>query len=155
MEKTMRYGFTSLVILMTAVGMYLAGGWNSTTGLFPRAIGYPMIVLVLVILAMDIKKDRNHKGETEAVKKDDGFASLNLRVLRYFGWLTGFALLAWGVGITYTIPVYIFGYMKVEGKFGWLKSAIYAVIAAAFIHILFVQVFRVGWPKGVLLSLFF
>jgi hypothetical protein len=74
-------------------------------------------------------------------------------MVKYFAWLIGFVVLVWAIGIEYTIPVYIFSYMKIEGKYGWLKCGIYAVATTAFVTILFEYVFRVAWPEGALLRI--
>ena len=69
----------------------------------------------------------------------------------YLGWLLGFALLVWAIGMMYAIPIYVFSYMTLQGKFGWLKSALYAAAATALIFLLFQYVFHVAWPQGELL----
>ena len=148
----MQYGFTSLLIIMLAICLFIAMGWNSTTALFPRVVGFPMLVLMIIILIQDLKQDRRLDQQLRS-KMEQAFKSQNIRMVRYFLWLIGFVVLVWAIGIEYTIPIYIFSYMKIEGKYGWLKSGIYAITTTAFITILFVYIFRVAWPEGVLLQL--
>ena len=145
----MEYGFTSFWIIMTAVCLYLAKDWNSMTALFPRVVGFPMLAVTIAILAIDIKNGRRQDkdGETD---DDAEFNKLTGRMVKYFAWLIGFVVLIWAIGIVYTIPVYIFTYMKIEGKYGWLKCGIYALVTTAFITILFQYAFRVAWPEGAL-----
>ena len=148
----MQCGFTSFFIIMIAVCLYMAKDWNSATALFPRVVGFPMLVLMTAILAIDIKNGRRQDkdGETE---DDAEFKKLTGRMIKYFAWLIGFVVLIWAIGIIYTIPVYIFTYMKIEGKYGWLKCGIYALVTAAFIAILFDYAFKVAWPEGALLRI--
>ena len=145
----MQYGFTSFFIIAIAVCLYIAKDWNSTTALFPRLVGFPMLALTIVILAVDIKKGRRQDkdGKTEG---DAEFIKTSGRMVMYLGWLMGFVVLIWAIGIVYSIPIYIFSYMKIEGKYGWLKCGIYAAAMTAFIIILFEYVFRVAWPEGAL-----
>jgi len=152
MKNIMQYGFTSFLIIMTAVFLYNAKDWNSTTALFPRVVGFPMLVLTIAILAVDIKNGRRQNKDGEA-DDDVEFITMTGRMVKYFGWLIGFVFLVWAIGIDYTIPIYIFSYMKIEGKYGWLKCGIYAVATTAFITILFEYVFRVAWPEGALLRI--
>jgi len=152
MKNIMQYGFTAFFIIMSAVCLYLAKDWNSMTALFPRVVGFPMLVLMIVILARDIKNARR-RGKDGESDDDVEFKTMNSRMLKYFAWLIGFVVLIWAIGIDYTIPIYIFSYMKTEGKFGWLKCGIYAATMTAFITILFQYVFRVAWPEGALLSI--
>jgi len=152
MKNIMQYGFTSLFIIMIAACLYIAKDWNSETALFPRVVGFPMLVLMIAILAVDMKKGRRQDKDGEA---DDNveFITMTGRMVRYFAWLIGFLVLTWAIGIEYTIPIYIFSYMKIEGKYGWLKCGIYALATTAFITILFEYVFLVAWPEGALLRI--
>ena len=148
----MQYGFTSFFIIMIAVCLYMAKDWNSATALFPRVVGFPMLVLMIAILAIDIKNGRRQdkNGKTD---EDVEFKKKTGRMVKYLGWLIGFVVIIWAIGIVYSIPIYIFSYMKIEGKYGWLKCGIYAAATTVFITILFEYVFRVAWPEGALLRI--
>ena len=74
-------------------------------------------------------------------------------MVRYFGWLIGFVVLIWAIGFVYSIPIYIFTYLKMEARYRWLKCGIYAAGTTAFIAILFDYVFRIAWPDGTLLGI--
>jgi hypothetical protein len=152
MKNRVQYVFTSLLIIAVAVGLYAAKGWNSTTALFPRVVGFPMLALTIAILAVDIKKGRRQDNDGEGNGNAE-FITTTGRMVRYFGWLIGFVVLIWAIGIVYSIPIYIFSYMKIEGRYGWFKCGTYAVVMTAFIAILFDYVFGVAWPEGVLLSI--
>ena len=149
MTNIIQYAFTSLWIIALAVALYGSRNWNSTTALFPHAVGFPILALLVVILAVDIRKGRRQKekGETE----DKEFLTKNRWMILYLGWLVGFAFLVWAVGMVYSIPIYLFSYMTIQGKYSWLKSGIYAAAATAFVFLLFQYAFRVSWPEGELL----
>ena len=72
----------------------------------------------------------------------------------YLGWLVGFAFLLWAIGIVYAIPIYLFSYMTLQGKYSCLKSGIYAAAATAFVFLLFQYAFSVSWPAGELFVIF-
>ena len=152
MKNIMEYGFTLFWIIATAVCLYLTKEWNSMTALFPRVVTVPMLALTIAILTMDVRAGRRQNGEGE---KEDAaeFRTTNRRMVKYFGWLIGFAALIWAIGVIYAIPIYIFAYMKIEGKYRWLKSGIYAIVTTVSISVLFEYAFRVAWPKGILLRL--
>jgi hypothetical protein len=152
MKRIMQYGFTSLLIIAVAVALYVSGKWNATTALFPQAVGFPMLALLVAVFVADIKKGRRRKEKGEADGEGDKkfSAETGLTVL-YLTWLAGFIVLAWAIGLAYSIPIYIFTYMKIQGKYSWLQSGVYAVAAAAF-AILFAYLFQMAWPEGALLS---
>jgi hypothetical protein len=151
MKRIMQNGLTSLLIIAVAAGLYVARGWNPTTALFPRVIGFPMLALLTAILAVDITRGRRkiEDGETEGDGGMD-FSAVTNRTALYFGWLIGFGVLIWAVGIVYAIPIYVFGYLKIIGKYSWLKSGIYAGAAMVVIVVLFEYLFHVAWPEPAL-----
>ena len=151
MTNIIQYAFTCLWIIALAVGLYVSRNWNSTTALFPHAVGFPILALLVVILVVDIRKGRRQKKKEEAEDKE--FLTKNRWMLLYLGWLAGFAFLIWVIGMVYSIPIYLFSYMTIQGKYSWLKSGLYAVGATAFVFILFRYAFSVAWPEGELISL--
>ncbi len=151
MRQVMQFGFTLACIIVLAVCLFVAQGWNSTTALFPRVIGYPILVLLIVILVMDIVKERRLVQEDKS-EQDAAFKKFNLNMIKYFGWLIGFVVLMWLVGIVYTVPVFIFSYMKREGRYTWLASLSSAVAMTVFIVVFFQYLFKVAWPEGVLFT---
>ena len=154
MTNILQNGFTLLLIGAVAVGLYAAQGWNPTTALFPRVIGFPTLALLIAILAVDITRGRRRKqdGETDGDGGID-FSTKASRTAIYLSWLIGFGVCIWAIGFVYSIPIYVFGYLKIVGKYGWLKSGSYAAAAVAVIVILFEYVFRVAWPEAAFLSI--
>jgi hypothetical protein len=66
--------------------------------------------------------------------------------------LAGFIALAWAIGLLYSIPIYIFTYMKIQGRISWLQCGVYAAAATVFVYI-FGTMFQMAWPEGALLSI--
>jgi uncharacterized protein YqhQ len=151
MKQAMKYGFTSLWIIAMVIALFVSRNWNATTGLFPHVVGYPLVVLLIAILVLDIRgKTQSKDGDGEACdgETEAEFSKMTGRVALYFVWLVGFVVLVWAIGIVYTVPVYVFTYLKFQAKYSWLKSGIYAASAVAFILLLFNYIFEVGWPDG-------
>jgi hypothetical protein len=149
MKNTIQYVFTSLWIILVAVALYASRNWNSTTSLFPHSVGYPLLALLVAILVVDIRKARRQKAKGETESDDDRkFLHDNRWMMLYLGWLLGFAFIVWAIGMAYAVPIYVFSYMKLQGKYSWLKSAIYAAACSALVFILFQFAFKVAWPQG-------
>jgi Ca2+/Na+ antiporter len=152
MKNILQYAFTSMWIIAVAVALYVSRNWNSTTALFPHAVAFPMLALLVAILVVDIRKGRRQKekGGTET-DEDREFPAKNRAMILYLGWLIGFAILVWAIGLVYSIPIYLFSYLTLQGKYSWLKSGIYAAAASALVFLLFQYAFGAAWPQGELL----
>ena len=153
MKNILQYTFTSLWIIALAIALYVSRNWNSTTALVPQAVGFPMLALLVAILVVDIKKGQRQKENAKAADDDREFSFKNRSMTVYLSWLVGFAVLVWAIGLVYSVPIYIFSYMKIQGKYSWLKSTIYAAATTVFIVVLFQYAFKVSWPEGDLLSI--
>ncbi len=151
MRKKIQYALTCIVILACMIGLFAARGWNSTTALFPRVVGFPMLALAVIILVMEIRNRKHEKGLEEDAEVE--LETMAGRMFKYMGWLIGFVVLIWAIGLVYSIPIYIFAYMMFVGKYRWLKCGIYALATTAFVILIFGYVFGVAWPDGALVEL--
>jgi hypothetical protein len=150
MKSIMQYGFTLLLMIAVAAALYTSQRWNATTALFPRAVGFTMLALLVAVLVMDIRKGRLRKEKKETDSERRFSAETGLTLL-YLAWLAGFVALAWAIGLLYSIPIYVFIYMKIQGRINWLQCGVYAAAATVFVYI-FGYMFQMAWPEGALLS---
>jgi cytochrome c oxidase subunit IV len=155
MKKRLEFAFTLSLLAAISWGLYAGRGWNATTALFPRAVGFPMLFLLIGILGVGIVKGRGQRndrnGNPDAVDPDSTFRETAARMARYFGWLLGFVVAIWAIGISFATPIYILAYMKTEGRYGWRTCVMYASVTAGLITVVYSYLFRVAWPEGALL----
>jgi hypothetical protein len=150
LKDKLDYIFTSCAILAIAIGLVESRDWNSTTALFPRVIGLPALGLCIAVLVMSIRRGRQQKGEKE---NPEYVKSVKIAVI-LFAWIIGFILLIWTIGINIAIPVYVLSYMKVQGGYRWLPSAITAASVSGFVYLVFNVIFRIAWPDSLIQRLF-
>jgi hypothetical protein len=155
MKKRLELAFTSSLLVAISWGLYAGRGWNATTALFPRAVGFPMLFLLIGILGMEAAKGRSREhdrnGHSEDLDPEAVFGERAARMMRYFGWLLGFVVAIWAIGIALAIPIYILTYMRIEGRYAWRTCVVYASVTAGLITIVYGYLFRVAWPEGALL----
>lgn len=149
MIDKLNYIFTSLLIIAVAVGLMQSLGWNSTTALFPRVVGVPALGLCIAILVGSIRKGRQPQSE-KAIQKDSEFSRTVKTAAILMSWIVCFVFLIWIVGINLAIPIYVFAYMKVQGKYSWLKSGITALLTGLFVFLIFNVTFRIVWPASLI-----
>lgn len=155
MKRIVEYVFTLSLLIGISCALYAGRNWNATTALFPRAVGVPMLGVVMGIFVMEIVERRSRanggNGDVENGDRDSMFRQTAGRMVRYFGWLFAFVAAIWAIGISYSIPIYLFAYMRIEGRYGWWKCVIYSSLTGGLIGIVYGYVFRVAWPEGALL----
>jgi hypothetical protein len=147
------------MIIAIIVGLIQSLAWNSVTSLFPRIIGFPALALTIAVLVVTIRRDRKERSEKLEVKieqakeSDSEFRKTFKTTCILIGWLIGFVLIIWLIGINIAIPIYTFTYMKIQGKYGWILSTICGASTGIFVFLVFNIIFHIVWPDSVIGSL--
>jgi hypothetical protein len=129
--------------------------WPPQSALFPMIISFfilSMSVAFLLVTLFGKKKD----GEAEVmdVKRSEGADQKlsNRRLLSISLWLIGFLLLILLFGFPTTIPLFMFLYLKFEGKEGWVTSIGLTVGVWACFYFLFIWLLKTPFPEGWILE---
>jgi hypothetical protein len=142
-----------------AVGAIIpATQWPFRTALFPITIGIPVFLVALtdLVLSMSRKKEiplkesstkRPEISSAAEVKVEDPAVTLR-RTLSIFGWILGFLLLILLVGFEIAAPLYVFLYLKLEGKEGWKLTLIITAATFVFFYGLFVWILNTHFEEG-------
>lgn len=117
-------------------------GWSQRSRLFGYVLLAPALVLAAVQLVREIRAWR--AGAPVAVPKEAAFSRGAL------AWFATFFASAWLLGMLVTVPLYSLGYLRLAGREPWWRAALYALIALAFVYVLFVNLLHVPLPKGVI-----
>jgi hypothetical protein len=138
--------------------VYEAQGWRMQARLYPWAIGMPMLILAVIQVILDLKGVE--RKQEDAAPVDFQFAQsidpalARKRTLNIFAWLFGFFVGIWLLGFTITIPLMVFGYLKIQSGEKWWLSLTLTVIAWFFFYSLFVRLLNLPFPDGVIVSWF-
>jgi putative tricarboxylic transport membrane protein len=142
---------TLIIATTIAVALLQSRNFGFRAGLFPWVIGIPTLLLALVQLAKDVtsqKKDPD--ADHEAIPPE----AVRRRTLSIIGWTVGCFLLIWLLGFSYAVPLFIFLYLKLEGREGWLMTIAVTFFSWLFFYMLFERILNVPFPDPVLLSFF-
>ena len=142
-----------------AVGAIIpATKWPFRTALFPITIGIPVFLVALtdLVLSVSRKKEtppdegfrKRHGVSSEVEVKVDDPAGAFHRTLSIFGWILGFLLLILLVGFEIAAPLYVFLYLKLEGKEGWKLTFIITAATFVFFYGLFVWILNTHFEEG-------
>ena len=142
-------------VIFFIVFVYEAQGWRPQARLYPLAIGIPMLILAVIQLILDLK-GVERKQKDDAAPVDFQFAQsvdpavARSRTFNIFGWLFGFFIGIWLLGFNITIPLMVFGYLKIQSGEKWWLSLTLTAIAGLFFWFLFVWLLNLPFPDGVI-----
>jgi hypothetical protein len=148
------FSFCALVFFI--VWVYEAKEWRMQARLYPWAIGFPMVILAIVQVILDLKGYKAKETTDGAppvpmdfqfTKEIDATTARN-RALVMFAWLFGFFFLIWLLGFTIGIPLMVFSYLKFQSGESWVLSIILTVIAFICFWMLFVKLLTLPFPEG-------
>jgi hypothetical protein len=123
---------------------HMGAGWAGGTlqpGYFPFRIGAVICIAAVSIVVRALLRLR-HDG-TGFVRRERF-----LRVLAVLGPMLAYILAVAYLGIYVASAVFVAGFMRVAGRYGWVKCALVGVASAAVLFWLFEIQFLVPLPKG-------
>ena len=148
--------FTLLVALAAAGMVYTAKDWPLGTGMFPRSVGLPVLVMALFQLILDAYQSRKASGpgtqETGDLQVDWTMpaAEVAARGLTFAAWLLGMFFGILLLGFFITVPVFTLLYLKYQAKEGWpLTLGLTAAMLVFFVGV-FDQILHIHWLEPVL-----
>lgn len=142
-----------MVAMLAAWALIDSRGWSIQTALYPRVVATPLLVLALLEAFLSLKEEKS----TEAAQTMDFTLSTSItpgleqrRTVTTFVWLAGFFATVVLLGFSLAIPVFVFAYLKGQGKESWTTSIVLAVMAWVVFSLLFVRLLHLPLPPGVL-----
>jgi TctA family transporter len=145
--------FTAGIIIIFAWALWESKSFGFRAGLFPWAIGYPVLALAGVQFILELMgKGRGGElgGEPEI---DLPKEIVRRRTAGILGWIIGFFLLIWLIGFSYAVPITTFFYLKLSGKEKWPITIVFTAATWGFFYGVFDYALRIPFPEGLLISL--
>ena len=132
----MRISFTLLIAAIAAYAIYAAQAWPIKAALFPLVMAIPLVALALVQLVLDL------------CAAPAASPAVDRRVGVTFGWMGAFMALVLLIGFPFTVPVWLFAHLLIDGGVGWLRAALLAGGGWAVFHGLFERLLRFPFEAG-------
>jgi TctA family transporter len=141
--------FSLLIVIVLAVALWESRGFGFRAGLFPWAIGIPVLALAMLQLRLQLagkmKGPENNLVESD-LKIPAGVVAR--RTAGIFGWIVGFLVAIWLLGFTLGGVLCTFLSLKVESRERWPITLAMTAGVGAFIYVLFVRALHVPFPPG-------
>lgn len=158
----MRYSgkhLMSLCLMVISAGVVITAlKWPFRAALFPVIIGISVFFMAIAELLLNLfgKKEMVVKEAAVDFSLSEGMdKALEIRrTLVIFAWIVGFFVLVIFFGFTIAVPLFVFLYLKLQGREGWGTSLIFSVSAWVFFYGLFIWLlntpFQEGWVVEIL-----
>jgi putative tricarboxylic transport membrane protein len=144
--------FTGCIIAAMAWALWQSRGFGVRAGLFPWAIGLPVLALAVVQLVMDLRGHGRSGGmaSVEAERAELPAAILYRRTASTVGWIVGFFLAMWGLGIAVAVPATTLLYLKLGTGEKWSISLLLTAGLWLLVYGLFIYTLHIPFPEGLL-----
>ncbi len=135
--------FLYLMIVISMV--YAAYHYGGEASIVSLVIGVPTLVMILFAIGYGFL-DRIESTEETADSEEVATAAWS-RAAVIGAWLVGFFLLIFIAGFYTTIPIFAFGYLKIQGKTSWVIASatagiLWAVLYFSFDYLMGQELFR-------------
>ena len=133
--------FSLVLAAVAAFAVYTALKWPPKAALFPLTMGIPLLALALVQTMVDLR-DPPAPGESMARR----------RAWVVFAWMGSFIALVLLAGFPIAVPLFVFSYLIIESREGWILSGVLAVAAWGFFHLVFQRLLHFPFEAGLLIG---
>jgi hypothetical protein len=142
------------VMILSAWGVISAWSWPAKAALFPLVISIPLFFLAAAEILWVVFGSGKQAAASDFKLSDHLPQAVALRrTLLAVGWILGFFLAIVLLGFLIAVPAFVFLYLKLQGKQGWIFSAVFTAGLFGFFYGLFDLLLHLPFPPGVLLSL--
>ena len=158
-KKDIHWGtvvFCTGLIFCLIWALWESRGFGYRAGLFPWAIGYPLLTLtvlqlVLALLGRDKATHVASMGEFEIPAEPEVPPKIaNKRTLQISFWIFAYFLAIWFLGFSYAVPLMILTHLKFGAGEKWPISLSLGVGGWVFFYLLFEHSLHIPFPPGLI-----
>lgn len=143
------------IMAVSGYAVIAAWVWPLKAALFPLAIGIPVFVLSAAEAAW-VLFGKTERGEARDFQpaRDVPEREVVRRSAAAAGWIVGFFVAIVLFGFAVAVPLFVFVYLKLQAKEGWLFCAAFTAAVWAFFYGVFDRLLHLPFPAGWLVSWF-
>jgi len=135
--------FSAGLAVVAAYAVLAALRWPPKAALFPLVMGIPLLVLALVQMIIDLRQP------PAAAPPEAG-----RRALGVLTWMVIFIALVLLAGFPLAVPIFVFCYLAIASREGWLLSGTLAAAAWGAFHLLFQRLLHFPFEDGLITGWF-
>jgi len=145
--------FALCLVIILALALWQSRSFNIRAGLFPWAIGFPLLGLSILQFIREFRgKTRVGPRGRHVEEEGQGLPAdvVNRRTRNIFGWILLYFLAIWLLGFPVGGTLCCFIQLKFGSKEKWPITLILTTGLWAFVYLLFDRVLHVPFPTGYL-----
>lgn len=142
-------------MVVSGYGVVAAWSWPWKAALFPLVIGVPVFVLATVEMLW-VLLGTTERGAVKDFQMSHDLPDREIlrRTAAAAGWIVGFFAAILLLGFPLAVALFVFLYLKLQGKESWLFSALFTAAAWLFFYGLFDRLLHLPFPDGWLVTWF-
>jgi TctA family transporter len=153
--------FPAALLILFVVMLSQSFDWPFAARIVPTIVGAGAILFCSLSLINDVfgLHERGGTaavgigGKSQKIHMDIASKTAHLpdkivltRGLAFFGWMAGFMVLMWLIGLIPAVPVFIIAYMRIEGREPLKIVLPMTAAVVALIYVVFDQLLAIPWP---------
>jgi len=142
--------------MIAGYALYASLHWPFKTALFPRVVGIPLLALSLfelVLCMAGVEPEREGHAVDFELAKDIAPGLARRRTVAIFSWIFGFFVLILLCGFPLAVPLFVFLYLRLAGKHGWVLTLLLTLLSWFTMEGLFNRLLHLPFPDGWIFSL--
>lgn len=144
--------FSLCIVLFAAWALYSTRDWPIKTALYPRVVGVPLLLLAVAEFVLSLRGTPEGQGRAVDVEFAT-FVAPELaarRTIVAVAWLGSFFLAIILLGFPRAIPLFVFAYLRGQGRESWILSVTLAAVAWLGFYGLFIRLLHLPFAPGLL-----
>ncbi len=149
MRNKASFALAAAIMACSGFAVYAASGWPWKAALFPVAIGIPVFCLAAAEVVWSLVGSANSGRAMDFEMSADVPAPVaTRRTVRTVAWMVGFFAAIALVGFPYAIPLFVFLYLRVQGREGWIFSVLFSAAVCGVFYLVFDRLLHLPFPAG-------
>jgi hypothetical protein len=149
MHNKASLALSAAIMVCSGFAVYAASSWPWKAALFPIAIGIPVFCLAAAEVVWSLVGSADTERAMDFAMSDDVPAPIaTRRTALTVGWMVGFFAAIALIGFPYAVPLFVFLYLRLQGREGWIFSVLFSAAVWLFFHLVFDRLLHLPFPAG-------
>jgi hypothetical protein len=149
MHNKASLALSAAIMVCAGFAVYAASSWPWKAALFPIAIGIPVFCLAAAEVVWSLVGSADSERAMDFEMSADVPAPVAARrTILTVAWMVGFFAAIALIGFPYAVPLFVFLYLRLQGREGWIFSLLFSAAVWLFFYLVFDRLLHLPFPAG-------